>query len=676
MSKIVGRALVLCALTLVFTKSSLATTAIVPSDADLIVGARAIITARVLSISGGFNPGRTDINTYVKLAVDDVLKGDLAAGDVVLREPGGRDGDTLSIVFGTPEFLVGEQVLLYLDTWPDGSLRVYQMFLGKFSISSDGLTGRSIVTRQSHGPDVEITGPRAAGLVTDTMELSWYRRMVRETLSANDERSRQFEARYYEGKPLNAAPPEYKAHKSGVEPEFTLHPYRGRWFQPDSGQPVTFKVNSDQQPTPQAVDDVVAAMNAWSTVNGSLLTVALDGTTEFCLSITTSTIYFNNCDGRFPPSPNCNGFLALGGFFADYSSKQNLGGTDLFRITGAFIAFNPYMACSFSNDCDVREIATHEMGHTLGLGHSWQPGDPGGPTADQQDATMYFAAHYDGRCASIRTDDINGITFLYPASSGSLQIATDSTLASGSAGSPYSQQLAATGETAPYSWTIARLKGQLPPGLVLDPAGIISGTPVLSGTFTFSAQVVDSSSHAAQKQFSITINRAPLTMVTSILEPGVKGTQYSQQLIAGGGTPPYLWSLTRGQLPDGLSLDTSMGRISGAPLVTGTFPISVGVSDTASGTSVKTLQLLVVGPGSVPQISGARYKPAGAKLMVRGAHFDPGAALMVDGSAINSVVQSDGAILSKGLSLSSGTHQLVVMNSNGVASSPFSLPVN
>jgi hypothetical protein len=34
--------------------------------------------------------------------------------------------------FGVPQFTVDEQVLLYLDTWQDGSLRVYQWFMGKF----------------------------------------------------------------------------------------------------------------------------------------------------------------------------------------------------------------------------------------------------------------------------------------------------------------------------------------------------------------------------------------------------------------------------------------------------------------------------------------------------------------------------------------------------------------
>ena len=289
---------------------------------------------------------------------------------------------------------------------------------------------------------------------------------------------------------------------------------------------------------------------------------------------------------------------------------------------------------------------------------------------------MYFAAHFDGRCASLRTDDMDGIRFLYPASSGGLQIVTDSSLASGTVGAVYTQALAAAGEAGPYSWTISPLKGQLPPGLALSPTGVITGTPLIAGTFGFSAQVIDSSMHAAQRAFSITITPGLLEVVTASLKPGVKGASFSQQLTAAGGLPPYRWALASGQLPAGLGLDSATGVLSGTPSATGRFSISVSVSDAAAGTAVRPLEILVVDQDSVPQISSVKYKTPAGKLIVRGIRFDSGATLMIDGSVVRTIFQSEEAVLSKGLLLASGTHQVVVIDSNGVASSPFSLTLN
>src|SRR5262249_60252222 len=229
----------------------------------------------------------------------------------------------------------------------------------------------------------------------------------------------------------------------------------------------------------------------------TILRLTLAASTGLYLPPTTATIYSNNCDRRPSPMPFCMGIVAISGFFADYSIKETIGGVDLFKIVGTFISFNPYSTCSFANECNIRETVTHEMGHTLGLGHSWQPGDDGFPTPDQQDATMYFAAHFDGRCASLRIDDINGITSLYPSSSGDIQITAEPSLAPGYVGVPYSQALTAAVELGPYAWPIAPLKGLLPPGLTLGASGVITGIPVLAGTFNFSAQVTDSSAHAA-----------------------------------------------------------------------------------------------------------------------------------------------------------------------------------
>jgi transglutaminase/protease-like cytokinesis protein 3 len=82
---------------------------------------------------------------------------------------------------------------------------------------------------------------------------------------------------------------------------------------------------------------------------------------------------------------------------------------------------------------------------------------------------------------------------------------TTSTLPGGMVGSSYSATLSATGGTPPYSWSI--VSGSLPSGLTLSTAGVISGTPSSTGTFSFTVQVRDSSSPAqtAQKTFSVMV---------------------------------------------------------------------------------------------------------------------------------------------------------------------------
>jgi Flp pilus assembly secretin CpaC len=70
-----------------------------------------------------------------------------------------------------------------------------------------------------------------------------------------------------------------------------------------------------------------------------------------------------------------------------------------------------------------------------------------------------------------------------------LQIITVSVTAA-QLGVPYSLQLSASGGVTPYTWSLAA-GSTLPTGLTLSPAGVISGTPTTSGSFTFTATVTD-----------------------------------------------------------------------------------------------------------------------------------------------------------------------------------------
>lgn len=74
-------------------------------------------------------------------------------------------------------------------------------------------------------------------------------------------------------------------------------------------------------------------------------------------------------------------------------------------------------------------------------------------------------------------------------------------LPAATAGSPYSQQLAASGGQAPLTWSEL---GPLPDGLTLSSNGKLSGTPTTAGTFVVKARVSDGAADFASA-YSLTI---------------------------------------------------------------------------------------------------------------------------------------------------------------------------
>ena len=92
----------------------------------------------------------------------------------------------------------------------------------------------------------------------------------------------------------------------------------------------------------------------------------------------------------------------------------------------------------------------------------------------------------------------------------------------------------------------------------------------------------------------------PPTITTTDLPDGTRTASYSAALTAAGGTPPYTWSLDAGQLPPGLSLDGATGVISGTPSDSTTTAFTVKVTDAASQSSTKQLELAVADPLQVP----------------------------------------------------------------------------
>ncbi|MDE3197432.1 MAG: DVUA0089 family protein, partial [Acidobacteriota bacterium] len=180
---------------------------------------------------------------------------------------------------------------------------------------------------------------------------------------------------------------------------------------------------------------------------------------------------------------------------------------------------------------------------------------------------------------------------------------------------PYSYQFAADGGTQPFNWTL--LSGNLPPGLTLSGGGLLSGTPTLFGTYSFTLQLADSSSPqmTTTQGFQIVIVPQDLMVTTTSLPTWVVNAPFNVNLTEIGGYPGYTWSLSPRAVTDGLSLSQS-GALTGTPAATGTYTIPVQVADsvTTVATASLTLQvnpdLAITSSATLPPgVTGHAYPP-------------------------------------------------------------------
>jgi hypothetical protein len=70
-----------------------------------------------------------------------------------------------------------------------------------------------------------------------------------------------------------------------------------------------------------------------------------------------------------------------------------------------------------------------------------------------------------------------------------------------------------------------------------------------------------------------------VNITTTSLEDGTVGESYSDTVSASGGSEEYTWSKSSGNLPAGLSLNSSSGVISGTPTSSGDFTFTIKVVD-------------------------------------------------------------------------------------------------
>jgi hypothetical protein len=365
----------------------------------------AAVTGSVTGISTGRDERTRAIWTFITVAPDEIVFGSAPtddSGKIVVRESGGRlDGDE-EWLFGNPSYRVGEEVLVFLFQRADGSLGTTSMAMGKFSAAEDD-RGRRIFVREL-GPGVDLYDPASGAPseaeVVEELPPQALTRLRRRFSDVVDRPERAAAA-------LAPQPPDVVETRSS----FTfLGTNPARWFEPDSGDVVSFRIDGTGDPglgaqtSRDAVDDALAA---WSGVGGSALRIVDAGLLD-------SPIRYDGCSGgnrvvfddpfdEIADPVGCGGVLAIGGYCSSSESRV-VGGTRFSRIIVGKVMFNNgWSSCSGWNRCNVAEVAAHEIGHAIGFGHS-----------TVSDAIMRSSAYFNGRCARLGDDEVEGASAVYP----------------------------------------------------------------------------------------------------------------------------------------------------------------------------------------------------------------------------------------------------------------------
>ncbi|HMY76512.1 MAG TPA: putative Ig domain-containing protein, partial [Blastocatellia bacterium] len=143
--------------------------------------------------------------------------------------------------------------------------------------------------------------------------------------------------------------------------------------------------------------------------------------------------------------------------------------------------------------------------------------------------------------------------------------------------------------------TFSLNSGALPNGLVLSSAGVLSGTPTQSGSFSVTVKATDGNGcFGIGATYTLVISCQTISLTNPATTTGTVNTAFSQSFMQTGGVGATTFSLNSGTSPTGLTLSAG-GVLSGTPTQSGTFNLTIKATDSNGCTGTSATYALVIG---------------------------------------------------------------------------------